>query len=71
MRKWQTRTGQLQMIHHTVSGQYARNEIGYNEHGPTSHLAWKLATLAKHAMAIKSKNIWETWNTIIGLETII
>ena len=40
-------------------------------HGPTFHLAWKLATLAKQAMTIKLKNIWTTWNTIIGLETII
>jgi hypothetical protein len=34
-------------------------------------LAWKLATPAKQAMAIKSKKIWEARKTIIGLDTII
>lgn len=46
-------------------------EAEWDIHGPTFHLAWKLATLAKQAMAIKSKNVWEARNTIIGLETII
>lgn len=40
-------------------------------HGPTSHLAWKAATLAKHAIARKLKNICDTWKTIAGFETII
>ena len=40
-------------------------------HGPTFHLAWKLATPAKQAMAIKSRNIWAALRTIMGLDTII
>ena len=40
-------------------------------HGPTPHLAWKLATLAKQAMARKLKNIWEVWNMMAGFEMII
>ena len=39
--------------------------------GPTPHLAWKLATLAKQAMARKLKNIWDVWKTMVGFDTII
>jgi hypothetical protein len=39
--------------------------------GPTSQCAWKLATLAKHAIARKLKKIWPVWNMIAGFETII
>ena len=38
--------------------------------GPTPHLAWKLATLAKQAMARKLKNIWDVWKTMVGFEML-
>lgn len=40
-------------------------------HGPTFHLAWKLATLAMQAMERKLKNTCEMWNMMAGFETII
>lgn len=42
-----------------------------NAQGPTPHLAWKLATAAKHIIAMKLKNIWDECATMVGFDTII
>jgi hypothetical protein len=34
-------------------------------------LAWKLATPAKQHIARKLKKIWDVWNIMVGLDTII
>lgn len=39
--------------------------------GPTFHFAWKLATLAKQAMARKLKKACEVWKMMAGFEMII
>jgi hypothetical protein len=40
-----------------VKSAYQSNKMLHVQ-GPTFHFAWKLATLAKHAIARKLKKIW-------------